>query len=166
MATLYNIQKELSLILDELSICEDDARAEELMAQLDRLEGDKDKKLFGLVSAFKNLRGDLEAFELEASRMKKAKESIEKNMERIEGYLKATIGAGNKWQSGVHSIGWRYSERCVPKVDAEALPECYQRVKLEANVSLMKEDLKLLGDGEGPVKEFAEIVGKWNVKIG
>lgn len=165
MTTLYEIQKELSLILDELATCEDDARAEELMAQLDKLEGDKDKKLFGLISAYKNIRGDLEAHELEMLRLKKAKERIEGSMERIENYLKATLGAGNKWSSGVHAISWRYSERCVPKVEPEALPECYQRVKLEANVSLMKEDLKLLGDGDGPVKEFAEIVGKWNLKV-
>lgn len=167
MTSLYEIQKNLSAILDELSTCEDDDHATQLMAHLDILEVDRDKKLFGLISAYKNMRGDLEAHELEIARLKKAKESIDKGMERIEKYLRATIGAGNPWKSGVHAIKWRPSERCELRegITADHLPPCYQKVKYSADITLLKEDLKMLGDEDGPIKKYAELKAYWNLTV-
>ncbi len=168
MSTLYKIEGELQALLAEYSTCEDEVRNAELWAKIQELDCDRDRKLFGLVSAYKNMRGDLEAHEIELARLKKAKERIEKSMEGLENYLRVTIGEGTKWASGVHSIAWRPSERCELKEDIEVedLPPCYQKAKWSADIALLKEDLKMLGDGDGPVKKFAEIKRVFNLKVG
>jgi hypothetical protein len=168
MTTLYKIESELQSLLHEYSTCDDEERCEELLDRVNRLDFDRDRKLFGLVSAYKNMRGDLEAHEIELARLAKAKKRIESSMERIEGFLRAYIGEGKKWVSGVHSIGWRASERCELKegIDAESLPECYQKLTVKADIALLKEDLKLLGAEEGGAKHFAEIKKYWNLKVG
>lgn len=168
MTTLYKIEGELQALLAEYSTCEDEARNAELWAKIQTLDCDRDRKLFGIVSAYKNMRGDLEAHEIELARLKKAKERIEKSMEGIEQYLRVTIGEGTKWSSGVHSISWRPSERCELRegIEAEDLPPCYQKVKYSADIALLKEDLKLLGADDGPVKRFAQIKRVFNLKVG
>jgi hypothetical protein len=168
MITLYKIESELQALLGEYSTCEDEERSAELLSKIEQLDVDRDRKLFGLVSAYKNMRGDLEAHEIELARLNKAKKRIESSMERIENYLRATIGEGAEWSSGVHSIKWRPSERCELKegIDVNSLPPCYTNVTYKANISLLKEDLKLLGAEEGGAKHFAEIKKYWNLKVG
>lgn len=168
MSTLYQIEAELQLLLHEYSTCEDEERCAELLSKIEQLDVDRDRKLFGLVSAYKNMRGDLEAHEIELARLAKAKKRIEASMERVESYLRATIGEGAEWSSGVHSIKWRPSERCelVDGMTPEKLPPCYQKVKYSADIALLKEDLKLVGTEDGPVKRFAEIKKYWNLKVG
>lgn len=167
MSTLYQIEAELKFLLSEYSTCEDEERSAELWALIQALDFDRDRKLFGLVSAYKNMRGDLEAHEIELARLTKAKKRIEASMERVESYLRATIGEGTSWKSGVHSIGWRPSERCelVDGMTPENLPPCYQKVTYKADIALLKEDLKLVGTEDGPVKRFATIKKYWNLKV-
>lgn len=168
MTSLYEIEGELQLLLNDYSTCEDEDRSQELLERINRLDFDRDRKLFGLVSAYKNMRGDLEAHEIELARLKKAKDRIEASMERVEGFFRAYIGAGNAWKSGVHSIGWRPSERCelVDGMTPEKLPPCYQKITYKADIALLKEDLKLVGTEDGPVKRFAELRKYWSLKVG
>lgn len=168
MTTLYQIESELRLLLNEYSTCEDEERSAELWALIQAYDFDRDRKLFGVVSAYKNMRGDLEAHEIELARLAKAKKRIEASMERIENYLRSTIGEGTSWSSGVHSIAWRPSERCelLDTVDVEDLPPCYKKAKWSADIALLKEDLKLVGTEDGLVKRFAAIKKYWNLKVG
>lgn len=165
---LYEIETNLRGLLNEYSTCEDEERCAELLRDIEKLDVDRDKKLFGLVSAYKNMRGEHEAHELELARLKKSADRIEKSMKSIERYLRVTIGEGNQWKSGVHSIKWTPSERCELRdgITVEDLPPCYQKAKWSSDISLLKEDLKLLGTEDGPIRRFAEIKKYWNLKIG
>lgn len=165
--TLYTIEGELAPLLNEYSTCEDEVRSLELYEQISALDVERDQKLFGICSAYKNLSAESEMFKAEIDRLKGVKARIDANVERLEGYLSRTIGEGTSWKEGVHSISWRPSKRLEPLVEINAMPEKYVRVKKEFDKEILTKDLKAVPEGESALIKFlCRLVPCWNLKIG
>lgn len=109
---------------------------------LSRVEEERDEKALNIACLIKNFRADAEALKLEKVRLGKRQQAAEKTIERLIGYLEQFLDPGLKLKDSRATIGWRRSQGVHLTVPVEQLPDEYVRIKREANLSAIKEDLK------------------------
>ncbi|MEX0331448.1 MAG: siphovirus Gp157 family protein [Puniceicoccaceae bacterium] len=120
---------------------------------LSRVEEERDEKALNIACLIKNFRADAEALKLEKVRLAKRQQAAEKTIERLTRYLEQFLDSGLKLKDSRATIGWRRSQRIVLSVPAEELPDEYVRIKREANLSLIKEDIKEGDEVPGAILE-------------
>ena len=163
---LYEITKEIQAIENEMMAWaeEHDGDISEfpLGVELDGLEQDKTAKIISMGLWYKNIVAEAEAIEAEAKKLKKRQAAAENKAERIKEYIGMCLGEGNKLSDPKVVFNWRKSEAVNLLVEAEKLPDEYQRVKttVDPDRVAIKAALK-----SGEVLEFAELLEKQNIQI-
>ncbi len=116
---------------------------------LRRVEDERDVKALNIACLIKNFRAEAEALKAEKTRLAKRQQAAERTIERLTTYLTSFIEPGLKLKDARAAIGWRKSESVVLSVSPDDLPEEYVRIKREADLRLIKEDLKAGEDVPG-----------------
>ena len=168
---LYEIHSEIeqifSTIEDILSNPEASPEAKEgalagLQAQLAELTLAKTDKALYLARKVLNLDAEAEAVKAEKAKLAARQARLERQVEAIKGYLQTSLTAGEKLKDSVVQIGWRKSVGVVMRADAESLPARFQRIKVEAAVSIIKEALQ---QGDVEAEKYAVLEERNNVQI-
>ncbi len=116
---------------------------------LRRIEDVRDTKALNIACLIKNFRADAEALKAEKTRLAKRQQAAERTIERLTSYLTSFIEPGLKLKDARAAIGWRKSESVVLSISPDDLPEEYVRIKREADLRLIKDDLKAGEDVPG-----------------
>ena len=127
MANLFEINR---AITDAWAACVDPETGEvndELYAQFEALEMERDAKIEGIACWAKNLTSDAAQLKAEAKAMQERATAAEKKAESLKGYLAAALN-GQKFETPRCAIGWRKSTVVMIAPDAE-LPAEYVRTK-------------------------------------
>lgn len=127
MANLFEINR---AITDAWAACVDPETGEvndELYAQFEALEMERDAKIEGIACWAKNLTSDAAQLKAEAKAMQERAAAAEKKAESLKGYLAAALN-GQKFETPRCVIGWRKSTAVQIAPDA-ALPAEYLRTK-------------------------------------
>jgi hypothetical protein len=109
---------------------------------LSGIEDARDTKALNIAAMIKNHRADAEALKAEKTRLARRQQAAERTVQWLTRYLEQFIEPGIKLKDSRSTIGWRRSQGVHLAVPAEKLPEEYVRLKREANLSVIKEDLK------------------------
>ena len=137
---------------DGLPITPDDA-LNWVEQALSRIEDERDTKALNIAAMIKNHRAEAEALKVEKTRLAKRQQAAERTIDWLTRYLEQFIEPGLKLKDARSTIGWRRSEGVKLTVGPDDLPEEYVRIKREANLTLIKEDLKAGDDVPGAVLE-------------
>jgi|DEB0MinimDraft_6_1074348.scaffolds.fasta_scaffold58876_3 hypothetical protein len=158
MATLYEINKEL-LALEELS---EELDEQTLADTWEALAVERKDKIEAVLSYIKHLRFMAEGIKAEAKTLADRSKSYEKRAESLLGYLQGQMDEREQYESSRHKITWRASQSVQVSVEAESLPEAYQRTKVtvEPNKKLLLDDLKAGAEVEG-----VTLVSKLNMGV-
>lgn len=120
---------------------------------LSGIEDERDAKALNIAAMIKNHRAEAEALKAEKTRLAKRQQAAERTVQWLARYLEQFIEPGLKLKDSRSTIGWRRSEGVKLTVTPEELPEEYIRIKREANLTLIKEDLKAGDEVLGAVLE-------------
>jgi len=120
---------------------------------LRKIEDERDTKALNIACLVKNFRAEAEALKAEKTRLAKRQQAAERTIERLTSYLSSFIEPGLKLKDARAAIGWRRSEAVVLSVAPDELPEDYVRIKREADLRQIKEDLKAGEDVPGATLE-------------
>lgn len=168
---LYEIHAEIETIFatidDILANPEASPEAKEgaiagLQAQLAELTLAKTDKALFLARKVLNLEAEAEAVKAEETKLRLRRQRLERQVEAIKGYLSTSLTAGEKLKDATVTISWRKSVGVVMRADAESLPLRFQRVKVEAAVSVLKEALQ---SGDVLAQKYATLEERNNVQI-
>lgn len=128
MANLFEINR---AITDAWAACVDPETGEvndELYAQFEALEMERDAKIEGIACWVKNLTSDAAQLKAEAKAMQERAAAAEKKAESLKGYLAAALN-GQKFETARAAIGWRKSKAVHIEYGTE-LPDEYIRRKI------------------------------------
>jgi hypothetical protein len=158
MTTLYEINKEL-LALEELS---EELDEQTLADTWQALALERKDKIEAVLSYIKHLRFMADGIKAEAKTLADRSKSYEKRAESLLGYLQGQMDEREAYESSRHKITWRASQSVEVAVEAEELPEAYQRTKVavEPNKKLLLDDLKAGAEVEG-----VTLVSKLNMGV-
>lgn len=127
---------------------------------LSGIEGERDTKALNIACLIKNFRADAAALKEEKLRLAKRQQSCERTVERLTRYLEQFLPGGTKLKDARCVISWRRSEAVDFTGRPDELPEDYQRVKIEANISAIKDALKA-----GETINGAELIERQNLQV-
>lgn len=144
---------------DGLPVGPDDA-LDWIEEALSRIEDERDTKALNIACLIKNFRAEAEALKAEKMRLQRRQQAAEKTVERLRLYLEQFIPAGTKLKDARATIGWRKSEAVHCWSDPGLLPQQFQRVKVEADLTAIKAALKAGDEVPG-----AELQTKNNIQI-
>jgi hypothetical protein len=131
----------------------------ELEEQLTITEHDRESKCEGYVSVIRQLKSKSQLIKDEAKRLLDAARTYDKSVERLEDNLLSSIVQLGNIKTNFVSISTRRN-KSVEIADDIEIPLQYQRVKIEANKTAIKEALELGIDVPG-----ATIVEKFSLLI-
>jgi hypothetical protein len=137
---------------DGLTLSPDDA-LDWIEQALSRIEDTRDVKALNIAAMIKNHRAEAEALKVEKTRLAKRQQAAERTVQWLTTYLEQFLEPGLKLKDARSTIGWRRSEGVRLTVRPEELPDEYVRIKREANLSAIKEDLKAGDEVPGAVLE-------------
>lgn len=137
---------------DGLPVTPDDA-LDWVEQALSGIEDERDTKALNIAAMIKNHRAEAEALKSEKTRLAKRQQAAERTVDWLTRYLEQFVEPGVKIKDARSTIGWRRSEGVRLTISPEELPEEYVRIKREANISAIKEDLKAGDDVPGAVLE-------------
>jgi len=120
---------------------------------LKKIEGERDTKALNIACMVKNFRAEAEALKAETNRLAKRQQAAERTIDRLTTYLSTFIEPGLKLRDSRATIGWRKSEGVKFTADPKSLPTEFQRIKVEANLSAIKEALQSGEEIDGAVIE-------------
>lgn len=129
------------------------------MAKMDELCDMREEKIDRLVGAFKYYSTLADGIKAEKMILAKRQQIAENRAESIKTFLSHLLN-GEKIEKPQYKIGWRKSTTVQIKVDAEALPEEYRKIKYEADKTGIKSALK-----EGAVIDGCELVESNSIQI-
>jgi hypothetical protein len=131
----------------------------ELAEQITITEHDRESKCEGYVSVIRQLKSKSQLIKDEAKRLLDAARTYDKSVERLEDNLLSSIVQLGNIKTNFVSISTRRNKSVEIADDAE-IPLQYQRVKIEANKTAIKEALESGIDVPG-----ATIVEKFSLLI-
>jgi hypothetical protein len=155
---LFNINEDMFRL--HLQIEENGGElTQELEEQLTITEHDRESKCEGYVSVIRQLKSKSQLIKDEAKRLLDAARTYDKSVERLEDNLLSSIVQLGNIKTNFVSISTRRNKSVEIADDAE-IPLQYQRVKIEANKTAIKEALESGIDVPG-----ATIVEKFSLLI-
>ena len=155
---LFNINEDMFRLHQQIEENGGELTAE-LEEQLTITENDRESKCEGYVSVIRQLKSKSQLIKDEAKRLLDAARVYDKSVERLEDNLLSSIVQLGNIKTNFVSISTRRNKSVEISDDAE-LPLQYQRVKIEANKTAIKEALESGIDVPG-----ATIVEKFSLLI-
>lgn len=137
---LYEIQPEIDRIIRE-SIDDDGQIIDgEKLNSISELEMTKEIKCLNVAYAYKNTRANVDMIKTEIARLKRMQEIQSNKADSIKKYLSWNLVKGETYKDVKVSIKWNKSSSVHVK-DVDALPEKYKRIKEEADLTYIRNDL-------------------------
>ena len=130
------------------------------MEAIDDLEMERDKKISGCCSHYKNLKSDYTQVDELIKKLTAKRDSIKKSMDWMKSYIDTSL-KGEKFKDVYHSI--YYSKSTSLEVDQDKLmnmDEAYKTVTVKPNATAIKEALN-----EGLEIDGCVLVTKSNIVI-
>jgi hypothetical protein len=155
---LFNINEEMFRLHQQIEENGGDLTPE-LEEQLTITEHDRESKCEGYVSVIRQLKSKSELLKSEAKRLLDAARTYDKSVERLEDNLLSSIVQLGNIKTNFVSISTRRN-KSVEIADDVEIPLQYQRVKIEANKTAIKEAIESGIDVPG-----ATIVEKFSLLI-
>ena len=168
---LYDILSELEIIyasIDDILTNPDasqqakDGALAGLQAQLAELTLAKEDKMLWLARKVLNLEAETEAVKAEKAKLAARQARLERQIEGTKAFMQSALTPGTKLKDGAVQIGWRKSTGVVLKGDVDKLPARFQRIKIEAATSLLKDCLQ---NGDSEALEYASLEERNNIQI-
>lgn len=110
------------------------------------IDGEFMDKCDGYARIIKNLEGDILSLKNEEDRLKKRRQAIENNIERMKETLKVAMETTGKTKFKTELFSFGVSNTPAKVVldieDITKLPSCYLKTKYEVDKAALKEDLK------------------------
>lgn len=161
---LYEIREELrlceSMLMGWAEEHEGDVTEFPLNEELNKIELSLEKKALGIGVWIKNLLGESKMIAEEKNSLYKRETAAKNKASRLKAYLQGNIPVGNKFSDSRCTIGWRKSSQVSIECEPDKLPKEYQSVRIEANKTAIKQDLK-----SGVEMDFAHLETKHNIQI-
>ena len=161
---LYELKTELVVIekhLEKWAMEHDgDVTDFPLLDSLTLLEGDMEEKALSIGIWYKNLMAESKAIDVEKKALDARAKAGKAKADRLKNFLETLIPGGTKYADAKCVIGWRKSASVMVSVEPEDLPVEFQKVKIDADKTLIKAAIK-----EGKEIDFAEIVNKQSIQI-
>ena len=133
-----------------------------LQAQLGELTVAKDQKMLWLAKKVLNLEAETEAVKAEKQKLAARQARLERQIEGTKLFMQSALTPGTKLKDAAVTIGWRKSTGVVLKGDVATLPTRFQRIKIEAATSYLKDCLQ---QGDTEASEYAVLEERQNIQI-
>lgn len=149
MSNLFELTNDYLHLLYMLEEESDDETIQEVIKDsIEMLDGDFEAKADSYAYIIRQLEADEEAIKKEEQRLKARRESISKNRQKLREALMSAmkITGKTKFKTAYNSFGIRKASiqpvilDCAP----ENLPDKFQKIKIEADMSAIRDQLKLL----------------------
>ena len=167
--TLFEINEQLRVLLENLEPDEDGCISDEAMESIAQLNQAKDVKYEGMALKIKEWKVEAQALEDEAKRLKKRAEAVANKAERLKEYLATNLREDEadkdpkeiKFNTTKVAISFRKSEKTVI-TDEEKIPVVFMKetVNVEPDKTAIKEAIK-----NGNVVEGAILQTNYNIQI-
>ena len=168
---LYEILSEIEIIFATIEdiLANPDASPEAkegalagLQAQLAELTVAREEKMLWLAKKVLNLEAEAEAVKAEKQKLAARQARLERQIEGTKLFMQSALTPGTKLKDGAVQIGWRKSTGVVLKGDVATLPARFQRIKIEAATSLLKDCLQ---NNDPEALEYAVLEERQNIQI-
>lgn len=133
-----------------------------LQAQLAELTVAREEKMLWLAKKVLNLEAEAEAVKAEKQKLAARQARLERQIEGTKAFMTSALTPGTKLKDGAVQIGWRKSTGVVLKGDVDKLPARFQRIKIEAATSLLKDCLQ---NNDPEALEYAVLEERQNIQI-
>lgn len=161
---LYDLKQELVIVEKKLENWamenEGDATEFPLIEALCDLELNIEEKALSIGVWIKNLLAESNAIKEEKKALDAREKAGKNKADRLKAFLQDIVPSGSKYSNTQCVIGWRKSESVLVTAEPHDVPEEYQKVKIEVDKKLLKEELK-----KGGVFTFATLEKKNNIQI-
>lgn len=139
MSSLFDYIKAIDEIIAN-NTDEDGVISEEVVAELDALELEREEKINNCISYIKSRKAMAEMLKAEKMALARRQQIAENEAERIKDYLTFCLN-GTKWESTAGKVSYRKSE-AVEIEDLGLLPEEFTKTKIEADKTAIKAAIK------------------------
>lgn len=161
--TLYQIDERLQQAMeaaDYEASQNDGIIPEELAAQLDGLEMEREQKAINIARYIKNLNAEAAAYDAEADRLFRNARAVKNRVDFLKSWI-SYIMPGWKYKDATCTVSWRKSER-LEIIDANSVPAEFKRIVTEEKIdkTAIKEAIKTTG-----TVDYAKIVECQNIQI-
>lgn len=147
---LYQINSEITALIDSSVNPETGEISSDVSTRLDQLLEQKDQKIINSAKYIKNRAAFVDAMKSEIKSLQERVKSEERKIEYLEGYAKAFMTHGEKYEDAQCCVSLRKSQR-VDVLDINLVPQEYKKEKIEITA-----DKKLIADA---LKAGAQIEG-------
>lgn len=147
MPRLYDIQKEIYDLLDQIALQEGEVTPEQ-EEKLDELHASREQKLKNYVRYFRNLDADVDEIDYEVKRLQNRKAQITNGKERLLGHVGRMLGESGYFVDPVAGeLKWSKPKGAVELVDnwLNTLPAKYMEAKWQPKTAEINQALQ---DGE------------------
>lgn len=110
--------------------------------ELERLEGEREKKLLNLAVWHKDLKAQAEAFSKEIKRLQARQKALNSKADSIQGFIDYSLQAGEKLSDTRAVLSYRKSSQVVIDVLTEDLPPKFIKTSIAPDKTAIKEYIK------------------------
>lgn len=141
---LYQIADQYQFLLSDLYDYETGVVNETALAKLNELSGSIEDKAINITRLFKELEASAEAIEKERKAMQSRESALKNQVKSLKEYLRNNMARCEikKIECPQFSISLQTNPPSVEITNESEIPEEYNKVKVELDVSKIKEDLK------------------------
>ena len=125
---LYEINEQIQNILNDFVDEETGEIKENVIADIDKLQEEKQSKALNIAKYIKNLTAESEAIYKEETSLKSRRNKLDKQIERLSEYLVLNI-SGEKIKDAQIEISWRKSQ-FIEITNADILPKIFTAEKI------------------------------------
>lgn len=137
---LYEIDQSIELILSQVDP-ETGEIADDAADALESLEMARSDKILNIAKVIKSLKAEADAYHAEMQRVRAAEAALTNRIEWLKGYI-LRFGKGEKAKDAQASVSYRTTTSVEVSGAPESLPDAFQRVRVEANKTALKEALE------------------------
>ncbi len=164
MSNLYSLNTELTAINEQLEVyaMEHEGLIDDFpyAKHLDTLREDIGERALSIGVWIKNLISDEKAIKEEVKALTARAKAKANKAAGLKNYLSSILEAGTKYEDSKCKISWRKSESISIDIDAEKLPELFQKVAITADKTELKKAIKAGIDIEG-----TSLVSKQSIQV-
>ena len=112
-----------------------------LVENLERIQIDRVHKLLSLACVVKDFDAEESALADEIKNLSDRKKAVAGKRDRWKAYIASSLSPKEKMSDARATISWRESKAVELEVEADALPKEFQRTKVEADKTAIKDAL-------------------------
>lgn len=164
MLKIYEINQEFRVaqaLMEEWAAEHDgDITSFPLAEELDKLQCDKEHKLLSMGCIVLDYEAEATALKEQAKKLAERARVAEAKADRLRDYITSSLEPTQKLKDARVSLGFRKSESVEIEGEAYELPLEFQRAKIEADKTSIKEALKA-----GKVIPQARLVTRYSLQV-